>query len=161
MLNYTKLDEIRFWSNVNVGGQKNGCWLWKKSRHKFGYGWFRINRKTYLAHRLSLIFYYGEDNPNLQANHNCDNPMCCNPFHLEWGTQKENIKHCIKEKRKTDPPIFRGEDHPQAKLSWNKVRDIRFKISSGEKPTNLAKEYSVCDNTIYRIKNNQYWKETI
>lgn len=153
----SKLDEIRFWSRVDVK-QKEACWYWRNSKHKFGYGWFRINKKTYLAHRVSLIIFTGEEK-NKFVLHSCDNPGCCNPYHLRWGDQKENIKDCIKRKRKTDPPTFYGENHPTSKLTWKDVNKIRERISEGESVPQIHSDYSmVAVNTLYRIRNYATWK---
>lgn len=159
-MEYTKEDEVRFWSKVNVSKQKNGCWTWRDSKHPYGYGYFRINKKTYLAHRLSLVLFYGgKEEQNKQALHSCDNPTCCNPYHLRWGTPKNNVEDAIKRHRKTDPPTYHGEKHPKAKLNWEKVDEIRKSRIDGEPMKNLAKKYDVSINTIYRIISYQNWDD--
>lgn len=158
-MNYTKIDEIRFWSHVAVSKQNNGCWYWKGSHHVYGYGWFRINKKTYLCHRLSLIFYSGKEEVSKQALHSCDNPICCNPLHLRWGSANDNVQDAIKRHRKTDPPIFHGEKHPRSKLKWKDVDLIRERLTKGELISVIHADYSwVSVNTLYRIRGYQTWK---
>lgn len=157
-MEYSKIDEIRFWSNVNVTNSNVGCWYWRKSNNNFGYGYFRINKKTYLAHKIALIFWNnGKEEPGLQALHSCDNPACCNPKHLRWGTPKDNIYDAIERGHHKKPPIFRGEAHPQSKLKWKDVDEIRKMRSEGVPVSKMAEKYKVAPNTIYRIISFENW----
>ena len=81
-----------------------GCWLWKKTSTKFGYGLATRNdtRKTGLAHRESYKTFVGPIPNNLQVNHTCDVPCCINPAHLYVGTQKENAQDTTKRNRWPD-----------------------------------------------------------
>jgi hypothetical protein len=155
---YSKLDEIRFWSYVNVTKQNNGCWYWRGSKHKFGYGWFRLKNKTYLAHRLALIFFSGEEKKKLQVLHACDNPYCCNPQHLRWGTPKDNVYDAIERHRKTDPPIMYGEKHPFAKLTWDDVDKIRRMRAKKVSVSEIARLFNISNNGVYRVIGFQNWK---
>ncbi|WP_434452948.1 HNH endonuclease signature motif containing protein [Lentzea sp. E54] len=38
-------------------------------------------------------------NSRHQVNHHCDTPSCCNPDHLYWGTQSENMQDCVRRGR--------------------------------------------------------------
>ena len=63
----------------------SGCWEWQKCRNKGRYGRVTINGIVHLTSRLSI------DAPcNLHSLHSCDNPPCCNPWHLRTGTPFEN-----------------------------------------------------------------------
>lgn len=76
---------------VNV---ESGCWEWNLALNRQGYGYFRINRVTKLAHRVSFFIYKGEFKESLLICHRCDNPKCVNPEHLFLGTQLDNMKDC-------------------------------------------------------------------
>jgi hypothetical protein len=164
-MDYTKNDEIRFWSKVKVTN-KRSCWYWSASKHHFGYGWFRINKKTHSAHRLALIFYNGgkiEDGKLVL--HNCNNPGCCNPNHLRWGSQKENIQDCIAAGRKTDPPrgnkppIIFGEKNSNAVMTYEKVKELRELWSKKKTRANdLAKMFDISISTVYQIAAYKTWK---
>ena len=71
--------------------ETNGCWEWKKSTFKGGYGAITINGKQFSAHRASYECFVGEIPEGLHVLHKCDNPRCINPDHLWVGTHKENM----------------------------------------------------------------------
>ena len=72
---------------------ENGCLVHRKSVGSDGYSRIKIDGKTHRAHRVSLTLFKGEPvTPDLLALHSCDNPVCCNPDHLRWGTQKDNTQ---------------------------------------------------------------------
>ena len=69
-----------------VAVDSNGCWIWKNSKHGFGYG--QLGIKPYTAHVLSFMLWKGE--PNGLVRHLCNVPACCNPEHLADGTHRDN-----------------------------------------------------------------------
>lgn len=75
----------------NIEEKPNGCWEWKKSLHKQGYGHFIYKSKVSLAHRVSWILHKGPIPNNTLVLHHCDNPKCCNPNHLFWGPIKTTL----------------------------------------------------------------------
>ena len=96
MILLSENDIDRFWDKVDIG-RKNECWywlggvIWKNSievRHQ--YGIFKVGGKKYKAHRVSYTITNGKIPDNHVVIHKCDNPKCCNPYHLKTGTQLEN-----------------------------------------------------------------------
>lgn len=69
----------------------SGCWEWTYTITNKGYGFMWYDSKFHLTHRIIYEYYYGQICPDLQIDHLCRNRKCCNPFHLEQVTQKENI----------------------------------------------------------------------
>jgi methylphosphotriester-DNA--protein-cysteine methyltransferase len=51
-----------------------------------------------------------------------------------------------------------GDNHPQAKLTADRVREIRRRIAAGEKQTHLAKEFGVDKGLIWQIKARRIWQ---
>lgn len=83
----------RFWTKVAVAQDITQCWPWLRGRWKTGYGQFSYKLKPFLAHRLAYCFFYDvqlDEIAELEIMHECDNPPCCNPFHLEPGTHAQN-----------------------------------------------------------------------
>lgn len=138
-------DIDRFWSKIQVG-DKDECWPWiAKSKHPKGYGLFTLSTgksggKKIVASRVACTLVNGEAPfPSANTLHSCDNPPCCNPAHLRWGTQKDNVADAIERKRQVNPPNVRdnpewearrvaampkGENNPNAKLTEAIVREI-------------------------------------
>jgi len=71
------------------------CWIWSSTIRKRGYGRVRYRSHTESIHRLIYAWLiapiprgrYG-DIPTL--DHMCENPPCCNPFHLRLVSNWEN-----------------------------------------------------------------------
>lgn len=70
----------------------SGCWIWTSTFNSSGYGWFRYEGKMKAAHRISYLFFKGEDPGRLLVMHKCDMPLCVNPHHLSLGTDKDNCR---------------------------------------------------------------------
>ena len=91
--------QARFWAKVDRRGPDE-CWEWRGHRHPRGYGRFFQHQKPMVATRVVLELS-GHPRPSESHNalHSCDNPACCNPAHLRWGTQKDNMRDAIERNR--------------------------------------------------------------
>lgn len=115
-------DVRRFWSKVDRKGDRE-CWPWKaKAALDSGYGLMNIwvepgKRRNVVASRISCFLAHGSP-PHASAKslHSCDNPTCCNPSHLRWGTQLDNVADAKERKRHVNPP--RMHSNPE----WNAKR---------------------------------------
>lgn len=76
-----KLAIERFWLLVDIKGEDE-CWPWRGGINSNGYG----------GHRRAYELTKGPIPEGLIVMHLCNNPPCCNPKHLEAGTQSENIQ---------------------------------------------------------------------
>ena len=145
-----------FWTLVHVGNPLI-CWPWKGSRDGKGYG--RLLRPKYLknkgAHRIAYALTFGNIKSGLHICHRCDNPICCNPFHLFEGTQKDNIQDAA-NKGRINKPV--GDQNPSSKLTESQVLEIRAlyhrnKISQRE----LARRFHISQRQIWGILRRKAW----
>lgn len=96
------------------------CWLWLGRLSNNGYPTFcrRVKsgpRKgkpmTYYAHRESLRVFKGVHmGRRYVAKHLCNVRSCINPEHLANGSQKSNVRQCVKDGRHRSPIYPKG--HP-------------------------------------------------
>lgn len=132
-----------------------GCWLWTKLVDRDGYGRLTIEHIPRLAHRVSWQLHNGPVPDGICVCHRCDVPGCVNPDHLFTGTHDDNMGDMAAKGR-----AQAGEDHSQAKLNWEQVREIRARYSAGcLTMMELGAAYGVSDSTICKIVNGNKWKE--
>lgn len=143
----------KFWDRVDIKGEDD-CWPWKLSLVD-GYGQFSMNMESYRSNRISLFIKTGTQSE--VARHTCDNRICCNPKHLEWGTVEDNVSDRIKRGRSRYVPQI-GEQVHTAKLKAQDVIIIRNRLNQGVRRVDLAKEYGVSDSCIDNIATRQSWK---
>jgi hypothetical protein len=140
--------------------KRNGCWGWKSSIDKNGYGVVpisplagKIERK---AHRLSYCLFKGEIPENMQVQHDCDNPICTNPHHLSIGTPKKNMEDKLLRGRHNPS---KGEKNGQTRLTEIEVKEIKKILKQGNlKNIQVAKAFETTPTVICLIKTGKTWK---
>lgn len=132
--------------------EKSGCWRWTGSYNR-GYGKFWYRGKTIPAHRFACLLMYGEVDGYF-ACHTCNHAWCVNPYHLYLGNRDSNGRDLKASGR------VRGEKNGQAKLTWEKVREIRRRFAAGESAPALAPEFGIAYRYLYNIVYNRTWKES-
>jgi hypothetical protein len=94
----------KFSAKIDRSDGDDACWPWTGSRDQNGYGVFSLGGRKHRpngthrikAHRLALMVANGtteaQPGPSVFCCHRCDNPPCCNPAHLFWGTCSDNCR---------------------------------------------------------------------
>lgn len=127
-------------------------------RDKDGYVRLYVNWKHSRWHRYMYEKKYWAIPKWMVLRHICDHPRCCNPEHLEVGTQKDNRDDMVKRwnpfgwKRKRWTP-WRAPWN--AKLNEEKVIEI---FNSPLSLKELVGKYKLNRNTISNIKHKKTWK---
>jgi len=77
-----------FWKQVKIL-HKDECWEWQGNIDGHGYGRVMIDGKFTSTHKYAYSTFRHLNN-NMFVCHECDNPKCCNPYHLFEGTREDN-----------------------------------------------------------------------
>lgn len=144
----------RFWQKIERHGPEE-CWPWTGSTMNGGHGEFFVSpdRGRIPAHVFALELAGKSATAGQEGCHHCDNPPCCNPAHLYFGTRQQNIDDMWARGRGR-----RGSRHPFARLTEDKVKDLRVRFAEGESNTVLAQEYGICSGMVSNIVNGKAWK---
>ena len=129
---------LRFWARVDTTDGDSSCWPYLGGCDPTGYGVFYADSRKYLAHRFAYTFAKGPITPSLVVRHACDRPPCCNPAHLEQGTQHQNVHDCIERDRAVLVKPSPGSSNGQAQLTEEDVETIRRRARRGERGNDLA-----------------------
>lgn len=142
------------------------CWVWKDAKSDGGYAVANIRQKMWRVTRYILFVKSGELHE--AALHSCDNPPCCNPAHLRWGTKHENTldakgkgRLAVGEDngaRRLIHRVKRGSDQGAAKLTEGQVLEIRRQAALGESHAVLARLYGVSKGNIGQIWRRETWR---
>lgn len=152
-------DDTRFWSKVDRSGGPEACWPWTAGTYKGGYGqfWCVELKQGRRAHAVALELHTGEPANGRLACHSCDNPPCCNPKHLWWGTQKSNTADRHAKGRTSSQHTNR----PHAKLTPEIVAECRRRYDPGSYKNGsaaLAREFGVNQTTMYEAIRGDQWR---
>lgn len=128
------------------------CWDWSGSLSGRYPALKRISSGTTYAHRFSWERANGPIPDGLIIRHKCDNPRCSNPRHLETGTYADNMADMVERGRSKT-----GESNPSAKLTHERVAEIKKRLIGGESQQSLAREYGVCQQTVSDISRGRNW----
>jgi hypothetical protein len=127
---------------------RSGCRDWPWSTSPKGYGQLSNGGRLALVSHL-VLEATGRPRPAGQtALHSCDRPVCAAPWHLRWGTQRENTADMMSRGRQVAPT---GLANGKAVLSDEQAREIRRRFQAGETSTSLAQEYGINRSHAYRI----------
>jgi len=144
-----------FWDKVEKTDNIEDCWIWKSCRASSGYGVFDVNHQQFRAHRFSYILHYGNIIDSYVIRHKCNNILCCNPYHLQHGTQYDNIQDRVHDNR-----CAKGEKNGQSILTNDIVIELIIKIYNNEFKSiqEISKYYNVSWHTIRDVLHGKTWK---
>lgn len=149
---YEKKFLKRFYSYVKINN--NGCWEWYGNQSKEGYGNISYKAKLRRATRVIWEIKIGPIPEKMIICHKCDNPKCVNIDHLFLGTNAINRMDCLLKKRDNSRI---GNNHPNSKLSEQKVILIKKLILQKVSGRKIAKQFGVGNSTIYHIMAGDNW----
>lgn len=110
--------------------------------------------KTYKVHRLVAISFLPNPLSKPQVNHLDGDPSNNLVSNLEWSTCSENIKHSFEKLGKS----YKGDKHPNKKLTSTKVEEIRRRYDEGGITfKELAATYGVHPSTIKHAYYKLHW----
>lgn len=148
----------RFWEKVNRGDE-NACWPWLGAKRNGGYGAFWLRGKLELAHRVAWELASGRSvGEGKVIMHACDSRTCCNPTHLQEGTQSENLQDMVRKGRKSDQA---GSKHPRTDLIDDDIREIRALAARGVKRVRIALQFRTTRAAVDSIVQGKTWAHVL
>ena len=85
-----------FWRKVDVGSIEE-CWVHQNRPNRSGHTSTKFRPfGNFYNHRIAWSLTYGLIPEGLLVLHKCNNPACCNPYHLYLGTHKSNTEDSLK-----------------------------------------------------------------
>lgn len=122
----------------------------KPRGHSNGYLRVCLRSKDFYIHRLVAKAFIKNTENKKVVNHidfNRKNNMVEN---LEWVTTQQNINH-------SKPHRQYKEKHHQVKTSLRECQQISDMVFRKVPVTKIAKQFKVCEKTVYNIKNGVHW----
>lgn len=130
---------------------ESDCWLWtgmvnQRKYNKAGYGKIRADGKMVSVHRYVYEYINGVKLPrDVQIRHKCDNPVCCNPGHLDTGSNAQNIQDKI------------DRDRSGKKLRIADAVEVKKMIAQGLSQKAVADHFGLAQSTVSRIVAGIRW----
>jgi hypothetical protein len=156
---------IRFWSHVVRCTHEEQCpyccWEWQGSHLPSGHGLFGVKVDGTWTHiiasRQAWILINERPMPQaLYSCHHCDNPPCCNPWHLFVGTQRDNMQDA---RRKGRVQRCAGESSSVARLNNAAIALIWSMHKEGIGAVATAKHLQVSTGAVQAVLEYRTWSQ--
>lgn len=139
--------------------ERDECWRWTGNKTVAGYGKISLKGEHLVyAHRMVFSILIGSIPEGLEIRHKCDNPICCNPFHLLPGTHHDNMMDKMRRGRANIPS---GDRQGQRKLSSHQIPEIRLLHRNGIRKAEIARRFNVAHSTIRAVIDGMTWKTVL
>ena len=140
-----------------------GCWEWKGSRDKQGYGLIGGLHDKRRTHRVAWILAFGPIPNDLFVCHKCDNPPCCNPDHFFLGTAQDNHDDMIQKgrgalQRPGQAKRMQALRGRHAQFSDETIREMRERRAAGASLNDLADAYGIPFGTVSVITTGRIYR---
>lgn len=112
----------------------------------------RHDGRSISAHRAVCEMAHGPAGAGNVARHSCDNVKCCNPRHLQWGSQSENINDALARGR-----FALGVKHGRAKLNDAAVVSIRKMRQGGASMNEIARQFDITRPCVAQVVSRKTW----
>ena len=149
--------------NNHVIKTKDGCWSWKGTLNRRGYGKLKWNNKDLTAHRASWMIHYGPIPDGMFVCHHCDTPICTRPTCLFLGTAQDNVNDMIKKGRQsiTSYLNIKGRIPHNRTITEEQAIEIKKRLKKNETTDQISKELFIGKQIIYNIKYGKSWRHII
>ncbi|NJL54616.1 hypothetical protein HC928_05035 [bacterium] len=142
-----KLEDVFKFINMH-GGDKTVCWEWTRESKGGGRDnrpYFDVDGRKTLAYRIVYELVHGvRIPPRKMMCHSCDNPRCCNPYHVRPCDHVENMNDMKTRQRHG--------------LTHHAVKAIRKQIEQGKlTQQQIADMWGVSRESISAIKNERIY----
>ncbi len=136
---------LKEWMETQYELNENGCWVWKKTKNRDGYGNIGYKGSVSQVHRLYWLLSGRIMPEGLELRHGegCSK-SCFNPSHLTPGTKTENALD-----------MYRDGTMVNAKLTPQLVLSIRSRTDKTRKE--LAEEYGISKAHLDAILSRRAW----
>jgi hypothetical protein len=126
-------------------------WPWKVNPDGYPQPMNKAGRRGLRPVHL-LLEMVGRPRPGHTSEvlHSCDRPVCMAPWHVRWGTHRENVADMVAKGRQ--------RTH-KSTLTIDSARSIRAAVSGGSSQRAVARQYGVHHSVVQQIVRNEIWKE--
>lgn len=142
----------RYEAKVDRSGGPDVCHPWIASLDSSGYGAFRVDGRTLLAHRWAYEYRVGPIPNGMVVRHVCDLPSCQNLTHMLLGTQQDNMNDRNSRGRQA-----KGEANGRAKLTEADVRWIRELRAAGMSQREIGEKVGMSTSHVSHILCGKKW----
>lgn len=141
-------DAATFWARVDRSRGDSDCWRWLGPITESGQpSWVEIDGRTIPPVIRAIELTSGQPvRDTLSPVRVCQTLTCVNPRH-----------HHLSADDRYTPHIQRGEDRPNARLTWALVEEIRARHLAGESQASLGREYAIHSGSMSMIVNRRIW----